>query len=116
MRKFNVTVNGKSYVVEVEESSVGGVSTPVATAPSAPVEQKPAPSTSGGVAITAPMPGNILNVCVQNGQKVAKGDKIVVLEAMKMENDIFATVDGTVTLSVKQGDAVETGATIATIA
>ncbi len=70
----------------------------------------------GGKAVTAPLPGVIIHLLVAAGQTVQRGDKIAVLEAMKMENDILAPVDGKVlSLSVRQGDPVLEGAIIATI-
>jgi biotin carboxyl carrier protein len=98
--------------VQVEEVAAGAASAPVAvasvTAPSAPAAAVPA---GGGVKVTAPMPGNILGVRVSAGQTVAKGDILVILEAMKMENEIMAPSDGTVAgVHVNKGDPVETGA------
>ncbi len=113
MRKFNISVNGKTYAVEVEEAE-GGASAPVVAA--APVAQAPAPTApAGGTAVNAPMPGLVLKLAVANGATVKKGDKIVVLEAMKMENDIVAPVAGVITFAVKTGDNVETGARLASI-
>ena len=115
MRKFNVSVNGKTYAVEVEETEGGA---PVASAApvAAPVAPGPAAAApAGGTAVNAPMPGLVLKLAVANGTAVKKGDKLVVLEAMKMENDIVAPAAGVVTFAVKQGDTVETGARLATI-
>lgn len=113
MRKFNISVNGKTYAVEVEEAE-GGASAPVVAA--ALVAQAPAPTApAGGTAVNAPMPGLVLKLAVANGATVKKGDKIVVLEAMKMENDIVAPVAGVITFAVKTGDNVETGARLASI-
>ena len=122
MRKFNINVNGNSYVVEVEELTDGEVvvSAPVAAAP-APVTKAAAPApaakpaVAGGAEVTAPMPGTVLKLAVAEGATVKKGDKIVVLEAMKMENDINAVADGVVSFAVKSGDSVETGAVLAYI-
>lgn len=113
MRKFNVSVNGKSYVVEVEEDGAtpAPAQTAAAPAPAAPVAAAPA----GGTAVKAPMPGLILKLVASNGAAVKKGDKLIVLEAMKMENDIVAPCDGVVTFLVKQGDSVETGANLASV-
>ena len=127
--KYVVTVNGKKFEVEVEK--VGGAArslsrqpvergertaapaapAPVATpAPAAPVA---ASSTTGGVTITSPMPGSILDVKVNVGDKVKYGQTLAVLEAMKMENDIPATQDGEVAeIKVKKGDIVETDAVL----
>lgn len=114
MRKFNVTVNGKTYAVEVEEGE-GSVSAPVVAATPAAPAPAPAAAPAGGTAVNAPMPGLVLKLAVANGATVKKGDKIVVLEAMKMENDIVAPAAGVVTFAVKQGDTVETGARLASI-
>lgn len=115
MRKFNVTVNGKTYSVEVEETE-GGVSAPVSAAPAVSVAPVKTPViAAGGVKLNAPMPGLVLKLAVANGTQVKKGDKLVVLEAMKMENDIVSPADGTVTFAVKQGDSVETGALLASV-
>ena len=123
MRKFNITVNGKTYEVDVEE--VGGVSAPV----SAPVQAAPAPKAAapapapkaaapvaGATQVKAPMPGTILSVKVNVGDKVKSDDVVAVLEAMKMENEIFAGVDGTVAgISVSNGASVNTGDCIVSI-
>ena len=113
MRKFNVNVNGKSYVVEVDEvGAETAAPTPVA-ASAAPVAVAAAPA--GGSIVKAPMPGLVLRFGAENGATVKKGDKIVVLEAMKMENDIVANADGKVTFLVKPGDNVVSGADLASI-
>ncbi len=113
MRKFNVTVNGKSYSVDVEEVGGGApVLTSVSqaqTATAAPVQA----AAGEGTAIKAPMPGLILGLAHSNGDTVKKNEKVVVLEAMKMENDVNSTVDGVITYVVKKGDNVDTGAVLA---
>lgn len=116
MRKFNVNVNGKAFVVEVEETTGGEskVSAPVSAPVAAPAAPAPV-AVAGGSVVKAPMPGLILKFTVENGATVKKGDKIVVLEAMKMENDIVASADGTVTFLVKLGDNVVSGADLASI-
>ncbi|HEY8418935.1 MAG TPA: biotin/lipoyl-containing protein [Clostridia bacterium] len=120
MRHFKITVNGNTYEVEVEELTNGG-SAPVFTAPvntnpePAPVQPEPKKITAQGTQLKAPMPGTILKVPVKNGATVKKGDVIVVLEAMKLENDIYAPADGVVTLAVSQGASVNTGDLIAVI-
>lgn len=123
MRKFNVSVNGKSYEVEVEESVATSASAATAT-PVAPVATRaaaPAPvavvakTIAGGTILSSPMPGLILSLAVQSGTMVKKGSKVLVLEAMKMENDINAPADGIITFLVKQGDTVETGTQLASI-
>ena len=124
MRKFNITVNGKSYEVDVEE--VGGVQSapapaPVAAAPAAapkaaaPAAPKAAP-VAGAQPVKAPMPGTIVSVKVNVGDKVTKDTLVAVLEAMKMENEIFAGVEGTVAgISVGAGDSVNSGDVIVSV-
>lgn len=121
MRKFNVTVNGKAYSVEVDE--VGGASAPVAApvavpaataAPAAPAQVKPA-APAGGTAVKSPMPGVVRKLAFANGAAVKAGQPVIVLEAMKMENDIVATADGTITYTVEVGANVETDAVLAYI-
>ena len=106
MKKYRVNVNGSLYEVEIEEMQ----------APATMSAPKAAPA-GAGAKVNAPMPGTILDVRVQNGAKVKKGDVLVILEAMKMENEIQAPCDGTVTsVCVRKGDSVETQALICTIA
>lgn len=118
MRKFNITVNGVSYEVEVEEVAAGS-SAPVAAAPvaapkaapkaAAPAAPKAAP-VAGGTKINAPMPGTVLDVKVSTGAQVKKGDVLLILEAMKMENEIQAAADGTVAqVLVSKGATVSSG-------
>ena len=126
MKTYNITVNGVTYTVNVEEVSADSAPAPVA--PVAPVaaapKVAPAPkaapvapkSAAGGVAVKAPMPGNILKVNFKVGDAVKKGDVLIVLEAMKMENDICAPEDGTVaSIEVAQGATVETDAVLVTL-
>ena len=126
MKKYNITVNGNTYEVIVEEADSASVATPVApvapVAPAAAPAPKAAPAApkasapAGGVKITSPMPGTILDVKVSVGQSVKKGDVICVLEAMKMENDICAPADGVVaSVEVAQGATVETDALLVTL-
>ena len=122
-RKFTVTVDGETYEVEVKDSDYirpENASTPVAPAPqpaAAPVaEVKAAPSVKGeGTPVTAPMPGTVLKIKAANGTAVKKGDAVIILEAMKMENEIAATKDGIVSVTVKEGDKINTGDVIAYI-
>ena len=120
MRKFQITVNGTTYEVDVEEIGAAPVAAapvaPAATAPKpAPVSApKPAATASsapaGAEVIKAPMPGNILDVKVANGAAVKKGDTLVILEAMKMENEILAPRDGVVaSVNVTKGATVNSG-------
>ncbi len=122
--KADVTVNGVNYDVELE-NAVAPVqqAAPAQTAPVAPVAAAPqAPSAAsapatGGKAITSPLPGVIISVDVKEGSVVKRGQKVAVIEAMKMENDILADVDGTVTaVHVAKGDTVAEDAKIVTIA
>ena len=121
-RVFNVTVNGATYEVEVEEVGAGAaaaapVAAPVAAAPKAAPAPKKAAAKSGvagSVKITAPMPGKILDVKVAAGAAVKRGEVIAILEAMKMENEIVAPQDGTIaSIETSKGAAVETGAVLA---
>lgn len=121
MKNYRITVNGTAYDVEVEELSEGAVaSTPKKTvsAPkkaSAPKKTAPAGG-AGSVKITAPMPGKILNVKASAGQSVKKGEVVLILEAMKMENEIVAPQDGTIaSIDVSAGQSVEAGAILATM-
>lgn len=123
MRKFNITVNGKTYEVDVEE--VGGVvSAPVTAAPVQTAAPAPATTSAasksapvaGAAQVMAPMPGTIVSVKVKVGDQVKNGDLIAILEAMKMENEIFSSADGTVSgVSVSEGAAVNTGDVIVSI-
>ena len=121
MKKYNVTVNGVTYEVLVEEVSAAGAVAPApaaapVAAPVAAPAAAPAPA-GAGEAVKAPMPGTIMKINVSVGDKVKKGDIICILEAMKMENEIFAPVDGTVTsLPVSKGASVQTDEVLATIA
>ncbi|MFR7907371.1 MAG: biotin/lipoyl-containing protein [Oscillospiraceae bacterium] len=134
MKRFNITVNGKAYDVAVEEldSSAAPVASASVSAPvqaaapvasasvSAPV-QAAAPAASAPVAgsgekVNAPMPGTVLDVKVNVGDTVSKGQVIMILEAMKMENDIVASCDGKITsVLAKKGDTVNSGDALATI-
>ncbi|MBO4734424.1 MAG: biotin/lipoyl-binding protein [Clostridia bacterium] len=119
MKKYRVTVNGNVYEIELEEIKNGEEAASVAEAPktkapeSAPVAEPAA--TAGGERVLSPMPGNILSVNVGEGAAVNKGDVLMVLEAMKMENEIMAPVSGTVSGIVPKGSAVETGTVLCTI-
>ncbi|PKM50065.1 MAG: acetyl-CoA carboxylase biotin carboxyl carrier protein subunit [Firmicutes bacterium HGW-Firmicutes-7] len=130
MKKFQVTVNGNTYQVDVEELQGGqapAAAAPVAAAPvaAAPVVATPAapvaaaPATSGATGankIDAPMQGKIFKVKAAVGDTVKAGDVIVVLEAMKMENEIVSSVAGTVaSINVTEGQSVNAGDLIASI-
>ncbi len=134
--KYKVTLNNRVYEVEVEQGEAmlideyelkapaaaapAAAPAPVAAAPAAPAAA-PAPAPAAGLAagevVKSPMPGNVLKINVQQGQKVNEGDVLIVLEAMKMENDIVAPKTGTVAqLVVSKGTVVETGAPLVVIA
>lgn len=117
--KYRVTLNNRVYEVEVEEGSAVllneyEAASPAPAAVSAPAPKQdsaPAPAPSGdGNAVKAPMPGNILKISVTVGQKVSEGETLLVLEAMKMENEVTADRSGTVTgIIAAKGQTVETG-------
>ena len=120
MKSYTITVNGTPYQVVVEENTNGAapvaapVATPVAAPKAAPAPKAAAapaaPAAAGATTVSAPMPGIILDVKVQPGAAVKAGQVLLILEAMKMENDIVAPVDGTVAgVSVKKGDTVNAG-------
>lgn len=113
MRKFRVNVNGTSYDVAVEELSGSQASAP---APAAAAPAPAAPVAKGdGESVAAPMPGTILGVNVNVGDAVKSGQVIMILEAMKMENEIMAPCDGKVKSVVTKGAAVTTGDVLAVI-
>lgn len=126
--KYEVTLNGKTYEIEVEEGKAivlderaAAASAPAPAAPVASAESAPAPAASApagsGTPVNAPLPGTILSVNVSNGQTVKAGQVLVVIEAMKMENEIMAPSDGTVTsVAVSKGQSVESGAALVYLA
>lgn len=113
MKKFEIKVNGNAYEVEVEEIGAAAAAAPVAApaaAPAAPAAAPAAPAAAGANDVLCPMPGTIVDIKVQVGSAVKKGDVLVVFEAMKMENEIMAATDGTVAaVYVNKGDSVESG-------
>ncbi len=136
MRKFNITVNGATYQVEIEE--VGAFAAPapqavpqVAAAPApqaapvqaaapapapAPAPVTPAAPVAGGQQIKCPMPGTILDIPVAQGASVKKGDILMILEAMKMENEILSPADGVVAqIAVQRGASVNSGDLLAVV-
>ena len=121
MKNYRITVNGNVYDVTVEEVGGGASSgyvapTPVAmNIPSVPVAT-PASTGAGAVKITSPMPGKILGIKTTVGANVKKGEVLMILEAMKMENEIVASQDGVVaSVNVAVGASVEAGEVLATL-
>ncbi len=134
MAKYVVTLNGKNYEVEVEKNTAKITNTTAAAAPAAAPAPKAAPAPApvaapapapapapvaaapaGGAHVTAPMPGTVLNVVAPVGTAVKAGDVILILEAMKMENDIVAPCDGTVASVAAKGTSVNTDDVLATL-
>ncbi len=127
MKNYRITVNGTTYDVAVEEGTGSAAAAPVAAAPAAapapkaaPAPAAPAPKaasgSAGSVTVASPMPGKILGVKTEVGKSVKKGEVLMILEAMKMENEIVAPEDGTVaSVNVGVGDSVEAGDTLATL-
>ena len=132
--KYKVTLNNRVYEVEVEQGeamlideydlaapAAPAAAAPAAAAPAAPAPAAPAPAApaapAAGETVKSPMPGNILRIEVSQGQHVEEGDVIMILEAMKMENEIVATKSGTIAqIAVSKGAVVETGTVLAVIA
>lgn len=118
MKKYVIKLNGKVYEVEMEEvtgeavaTATGSNSAPaVNKAPQTAATQAPVAQASGGETIEAPMPGSIVGLLVKVGDQVKKGQVLVVLEAMKMENEIVSPIDGKVlSVGVTKGQAVNPG-------
>ena len=128
--KYKVTLNNRVYEVEVEQGEAMLVDEYELAAPAAPAPVAAAPvaaaapaaavapvAVAAGEPVKSPMPGNILKINVTQGQKVNEGDVIMILEAMKLENEIVATRSGTIAqIAVSKGAVVETGAVLAVIA
>lgn len=128
--KYKVTLNNRVYEVEVEqgeamlvneyELAAPAAAAPIVAAPApvaAPAAAPAAGALAAGEVVTSPMPGNILKINVAQGQHVNEGDVLIVLEAMKMENEISATKSGTVAqINVTKGAVVETGTPLVVIA
>ncbi|SFL68212.1 biotin/lipoyl-containing protein [Pelosinus propionicus] len=127
MKKFNITVNGTAYQVEVEEvKEAKAVAAPAAKPAAAPAAPKAAPVAAaapaaaevgaGETGVPSPMPGKIVKVLAQAGQAVKKGDVLLILEAMKMQNEITAPVDGTVkSINVAADQSVKPNEVLAVI-
>lgn len=136
MRKFNIKVNGQAYEVEVEEVAGGFAPAPVVPVAAAPApavapvaapapekaEAKAAPAPTpvaapaGGTQLKAPMPGTVIDFKATNGAAVKKGQTVLILEAMKMENEIVAPTDGVITFVASKGASVNTDDLLAVIA
>ncbi len=119
---YTVTINNKSYEVEVEKGQASIVKITEATPQIIPqvnqTQVSPPPATAPvvkGNPVTAPMPGTIIKIKVRNGEHIKKGESILILEAMKMENDITAPVDGVVQITAAKGSSVSTGDILAVI-
>ena len=114
MKKYRVTVNGTAYEIPLEEMTGAA---PAAAAAAAPAPAAPAAAApAGGEQVTSPMPGTILDVKVSQGAAVKKGDVLMILEAMKMENEIMCPCDGTVaSINASKGTAVESGTLLCVI-
>ena len=120
-KMLSVNVNGANYQVELENAPVAAPAAPVAAAPAAAAPAAAAPKAAApagaGEKVNSPLLGVIIEVSVKEGQAVKSGQKVAVLEAMKMENEISAPKDGTITaIHVQKGDSILEGAPIVTIA
>ena len=124
-KMLQVNVNGADYQVELENAPASAPAAPAAPAAAAPAAATPAPAApappkapaGAGEKVNSPLPGVIVEVSVKEGQAVKSGQKVAVLEAMKMENEISAPKDGTITaIHVNKGDSILEGAPIVTIA
>ena len=113
MKKYRVTVNGTAYEIQLEELTGAA---PAASVPAAAPAPAPAAASAGGEQVTSPMPGTILDVKVSQGAAVKKGDVLMILEAMKMENEIMCPRDGTVaSVNASKGATVESGTLLCVI-
>ena len=116
MKKYRVTVNGTAYEIELEELTGAAPAPAAATAAPAAAPAPAAAAPAGGEQVTSPMPGTILSINVAAGDTVKRGQVLMILEAMKMENEIMCPCDGTVaSVSVTKGAAVESGTLLCNI-
>ena len=112
MKKYRVTVNGTAYEIELEELTGAAPAPAAATAPAPAAAAAPA----GGEQVTSPMPGTILSVNVAAGDAVKRGQVLMILEAMKMENEIMCPCDGkVVSVNTSKGSSVESGTLLCVI-
>ena len=118
MKKYRVTVNGTAYEIELEELTGAAPAAPApgAVAPAAPAPAPAAAAPVGGEQVTSPMPGTILSVNVAAGDAVKRGQVLMILEAMKMENEIMCPCDGKVaSVNTSKGSSVESGTLLCVI-
>ena len=127
MKSYRITVNGNVYDVQVEETNRASAPSPAkatatatpaaAPAPAPATGSAPAPATGSGTKVPAPMPGTVLDIKVNVGDKVSANQVVAILEAMKMENDIVTPVAGTVTaVNASKGQTVNSGDALITVA
>ena len=116
MKKYRVTVNGTAYEIELEELTGAAPAPAAATAAPAPAPAPAAAAPAGGEQVTSPMPGTILSINVAAGDTVKRGQVLMVLEAMKMENEIMCPCDGKVaSVNTSKGASVESGTLLCVI-
>ena len=116
MKKYRVTVNGTAYEIELEELTGAAPAPAAATAAPAPAPAPAAAAPAGGEQVTSPMPGTILSINVAAGDTVKRGQVLMVLEAMKMENEIMCPCDGKIaSVNTSKGAAVESGTLLCVI-
>lgn len=115
MKKYKVNVNGTDYEIGIELMSEQEAAASKAQAPAQAAAPAPKAASGAGEQVKCPMPGTILDVKVSEGQNVKSGDVLMILEAMKMENEIMAPCDGQVTSVVAKGTSAQTGMVLCTI-
>ena len=116
MKKYRVTVNGTAYEIELEELTGAAPAPAAATAAPAPAPAPAAAAPAGGEQVTSPMPGTILSINVAAGDAVKRGQVLMVLEAMKMENEIMCPCDGMIaSVNTSKGASVESGTLLCVI-
>ena len=116
MKKYRVTVNGTAYEIELEELTGAAPAPAAATAAPAPAPAPAAAAPAGGEQVTSPMPGTILSINVAAGDTVKRGQVLMILEAMKMENEIMCPCDGKIaSVNTSKGASVESGTLLCVI-